>query len=547
MGKNVFLTGAAGSGKTHLLNRYIAWLRERALEPAITASTGIAATHLGGQTIHSWSGIGVRDHLSAYDLDKIEQNEKLVKRFRATKVLIIDEVSMLSANTLDLVDRSLKAGLQSDAPFGGLQVVLCGDFFQLPPIVRGSGDTPFAFTSESWRTLSLHVLYLTEQFRQDDSPLLTLLNDIRAGTVKEPERRALEGRLGKKPPTDIPHLYTHNVDVDRLNNERLAALPGGMRVFSMRTKGSKKNIDLLMRGMLVPETLQLKEGAAVMFVKNHPQGLYVNGTIGMVTGFAAGGNPMVKTHAGKTIEAEPESWKMEDGDTVRAEVIQVPLRLAWALTIHKSQGLTLDAANIDLAKTFVQGQGYVALSRLRSLSGLYLAGLADLAYSRHPSVAAVDDSFHRESRAIERRLEKTDQTRIAELADTFYKSVGGLAPDPTHARPTKEAKVSTFEKTCALVRDRAPFREIVRERKLSEDTIVGHLEKLLEKGSIVPDDLTYLLEDGPDVEDSLEEIEKAFKKTKGWNLTPVRRVLKEKYSFAQLRFARLFIEGAHKQ
>jgi len=180
MGKNVFLTGAAGSGKTYILNRYIQWLRERGIEPAVTASTGIAATHIGGQTIHAWSGIGIKDELSPYDLDRIEQNEKLVKRFQRTHVLIIDEVSMLSANTLTMVNQSIQAGLQTYEPFGGMQVILCGDFFQLPPVTRGREEVQYAFQSKTWNELSLHTCYLTDQYRQNDTDLLALLNAIRS-------------------------------------------------------------------------------------------------------------------------------------------------------------------------------------------------------------------------------------------------------------------------------------------------------------------------------------------------------------------------------
>ncbi len=543
MGKNAFLTGAAGSGKTHLLDRYIRWLRERGIEPAITASTGIAATHLGGQTVHSWSGIGIRDHLSAYDLDKISQTERLVRRFRSTKVLILDEVSMLSANALELVSSAVQAGLQSNVPFGGMQVILCGDFFQLPPVVRGAGEAPFAFKSPLWRTLDIHVLYLTEQYRQEDPALLSLLNSIRGGSVPPEARRALEERLGVLPEHEVPHLYTHNVDVDRVNNERLVALPGRMHRFEMRTKGSRKNIDLLMRGMLVPETLQLKEGAVVMFVKNNAEGLYVNGTIGTVTGFSGVGQPLVRTRTGTVIEAEPESWKLEDGDTVKAEVIQVPLRLAWAITIHKSQGITLDAAQIDLAKTFVPGQGYVALSRVRTLDGVYLEGLSDLAYARHPSVAAVDEAFQAASRAVERRLEKTDVARINELAEKFYRSIGGSAPEPGRAHKKQPAQGSTYDQTAKLVRERMPLVELARERKLTQETILGHLERLKEQGSVTVDDLTYLLEDRPDLEEALGSIAKAFQKAKTRNLSPIRRALKDKYSFEELRFARLFIDN----
>lgn len=539
MGKNVFLTGAAGSGKTFLLNRYIHWLRERSIEPAITASTGIAATHINGQTIHSWSGIGIKDHLSAYDIDRIEQNERLVKRFDATQVIIIDEVSMLSANTLDMVDKVLRAGTRTYEPFGGKQVVLCGDFFQLPPVVRSGGDTPFAFAGSTWNDLQLHVCYLTQQYRQEGGILLELLNNIRSGMVTDEQCGLLEKRVGTEAPDNIPHLYTHNVDVDKLNNERLAALPGTMKHFTMRTKGSKKRVEMIKKTLLVPEVLQLKKGAAVMFVKNHPAGMYVNGTLGTVTNFRYGA-PRVQTRDGRTIDAEPESWRIEEGDTVKAEVTQVPLRLAWAVTIHKSQGMTLNAARIDLSKTFVPGQGYVALSRIRSLEGVFLEGISNLAYARHPAVAATNETFTEQSEQLIRRIDTTPTERFEVLAKEFIASIGGHEPDPNAPKPRKKSKQTTYEKTLALIRNERTLLDIITERGVTESTIITHLEKLLMKGTLNHDDIQYLRPVDIDTEE-FDMIVETFQKSDTWNLSPVRTQLKKRYSYDQLRLVRLFI------
>jgi ATP-dependent DNA helicase PIF1 len=542
MGKNVFLTGAAGSGKTYVLNRYIAWLRARGVEPAITASTGIASTHVGGQTIHSWSGVGVKKYLGPYELEAIAQNERLVKRFRATSVLIIDEVSMLSADMLTMVDQSIRTGLQSTEPFGGMQVILCGDFFQLPPVSRGGSDALFAFQSESWHQLSLHICYLSEQYRQDDTVLLAILNSIRTGEVSNELRLSLESRLGVVPDTNVPHLYTHNIDVDRLNIERLATLPGAIHTYEMRSKGSRKHVELLKKGSLAVELLQLKEGASVMCVKNHPQGTYVNGTLGTVTGFTAMGDPIVKTHTGKTLEVEVESWKLEDGDKVRAELLQIPLRLAWAVTVHKSQGLTLDAARMDLQKTFVEGQGYVALSRVRSLEGLYLEGISDLAYSRHPAVAEADKHFVRISDALVRRLAKTPPVRVQEIASEFLRKIGGKEPDGVEVKGTRgrKSKENTYDKTLHYVREHRSISEIAEARGYTEETVIAHLEQLLRTKKIESEEIEYLLPtDGYD--EVLEEVAEAFRKSDTWNLGPVRSRLSYTYSYEEIRFARLFV------
>lgn len=538
-GKNVFLTGAAGSGKTHLLNQYIAWLRDRGIEPAITASTGIAATHIGGQTIHSWSGIGVKDYLSEYDLDYIEQNERLVKRFRATRVLIIDEVSMLSAPTLDAVSQALQAGLRSQLPFGGMQVVLCGDFFQLPPVSRGSRSV-FAFESEVWQDLELHVCYLMDQYRQNDDDLLGVLNAIRDGTVNRGHRATLDSRVGVLPEGDVPHLYTHNVDVDRLNQARLDALPGAVKRFSMRTKGNKARVETLKKGLLVPQELELKEGATVMFVKNSQQGGYVNGTVGVVTGFKTG-VPRVLTRDGARIDADYETWTITEGDTVRAEVTQIPIRLAWAVTVHKSQGLTLDAAQIDLSKTFVAGQGYVALSRARTLAGLYLDGLSDRVYERHEGVAVRDMHFRTDSEKIVRRLERTEPERIVALAHDAMLRLGGHEPIVGGKKTKKAVKLSTYEKTAILVREGRMISDIARDRGLTPETVVAHLEHLRTTGIFSAKDITFLAAEASDVVDCFDEIGAAFKKTGEWTLAPIHYAFAGRFSYGDLRFARLFI------
>ena len=166
-GANVFLTGEPGSGKTHTVNAYVAWLRSHGIEPSITASTGIAATHIRGMTIHSWSGLGILNRLTPVDLDRIASKEHVVKRIQKTRVLIIDEVSMLSGTVLEMVDEIAREVRHSDKPFGGIQIVLVGDFFQLPPVSRAGTEAHFAFTSSVWRALNPLTCYLTEQHRQD--------------------------------------------------------------------------------------------------------------------------------------------------------------------------------------------------------------------------------------------------------------------------------------------------------------------------------------------------------------------------------------------
>jgi ATP-dependent exoDNAse (exonuclease V) alpha subunit len=381
-GANVFLTGPAGSGKTFVLNQFAEYLKKNKVPTAITASTGIAATHLGGLTIHSWAGIGIKESLSSQDIKEIKNNDKVAERIAKAEVLIIDEISMLPPNVLEMVNYVCQAVRQSMRPFGGLQFVACGDFFQLPPITRDGGEKKFAFDSEAWQKADLKICYLEEQHRQEDDNYLRILNEIRADNVSPWAREKLLCRLNQEVfDWDKPtKLYTHNVDVDRINKQELGRIIGKPKTYDMTAKGAKNLIENLKRGCLAPEELVLKIGAIVMFVRNKFSGnstIYANGTMGKVVGFTGSNMPVVLTKNGK-IEVDRASWTIEVNGETKAEIIQLPLKLAWAITIHKSQGLSMDAAEIDLSACFEPGMGYVALSRVRTLGGLKLLGINEL-------------------------------------------------------------------------------------------------------------------------------------------------------------------------
>ncbi|MEK7211182.1 MAG: AAA family ATPase, partial [Patescibacteria group bacterium] len=349
-GANVFLTGEPGSGKTHAINLFVSYLRERGIEPAITASTGIAATHIGGMTIHSWSGIGIKSRISNYELDEISSNEYIVKRVQRAKILIIDEVSMLLPETLTSIDAICRAVRRSSESFGGLQVIFVGDFFQLPPVMRSDGEenaqttiikeapARFAYDSPAWARAKLMVCYLTEQHRQDDDNFLAVLSAIRRGVFGDEHLRRIELRkIGcHGAPEQAPKLFSHNIDVDRVNDEMLAKLPDESRKFIMSSRGRDKIVGALKKSCLSPETLSLKIGAAVMFTKNNPKEGFANGTLGVIFGFNEDSRyPIVKTRNGRQIEVAPMDWTVEDNGMVRGQITQLPLRLAWAITVHK--------------------------------------------------------------------------------------------------------------------------------------------------------------------------------------------------------------------
>lgn len=403
-GKNVLLTGPAGSGKTYLLNEFIQQLKAQGKKVAITASTGIAATHLGGTTIHSWAGIGIANRLSAFELDALAQKEYLHKRFNTTDVLIIDEISMFDADRLDAVDSVLRKIRNNDLPFGGIQVVLSGDFFQLPPITHDQTPVQFAFQAQVWERMeNLVVCYLDLVYRQTDDPLLAILQDIRTGELSDSSIEKLQARLQESLPKELKptRLYTHNVDVDLINAAELKKIPGEQKIFHMTSTGKKDAVQLLKKYCMAPEDLALKVGATVMCVKNNTVAGYVNGTLGTVIGFEFG-DVVIQTIGGKDISIERETWVMEKDGKTQAKITQFPLRLAWAITVHKSQGMTMDIVEVDLSKSFAPGMGYVALSRVRTLAGLYLRGMNQRALQVDPRIQEQDLIFLKKSSEFDR-------------------------------------------------------------------------------------------------------------------------------------------------
>lgn len=402
-GYNVFLTGPAGSGKTYVLNQYISQARQLGKKIGITASTGIAATHLGGITIHSWSGMGVKNELSDDDIAKMMVRAYLRKHIQQADILIIDEVSMLHAWQLDIVERICRIFRHSQKPFGGLQVIVCGDLFQLPPVSKDGQPSFFMTAAQSWQSANFKICYLEEQHRQTDSQLEAILNAIRHNEVDEDTYMPLQQRIGAtiqnlKTPT---RLHSHNLDVDAVNNHHLSLIDQQSKEFSMTMIGQPQLIQSLVNSCLAPQRLYLKIGAQVMFVKNNFEQGYVNGTLGTVVDWDNHGLPVVQLLNNDLVYPETASWKIEEDGYTLAEISQLPLRLAWAITIHKSQGMSLDAAEVDLGKSFVPGMGYVALSRVRTLDGLTIQSINNVALQINPQVLELDQDLLKQSQIAE--------------------------------------------------------------------------------------------------------------------------------------------------
>ncbi len=539
MGHNVFLTGAAGSGKTHTLRNFISFLTESNISVAITASTGIAATHLGGMTIHAWSGLGIRNFLSEKDIDDLEERQYLWKRYNDTKVLVIDEVSMLHHFRFDLLDKLCRSFKRKDEPFGGMQIVLCGDFFQLPPVSR-QGEDPayFIYKSKVWNEMGLKVCYLSEQHRQSDRAFLSVLNSIRNNTVDEETLEHLRSRYKKKPVCAVPptKLSSHNENVDVVNNQELSKIRGAEKVYMMESRGSKNIVETLKKSCLAPEKLVVRVGARVMFVKNNFEQGYVNGTLGVVEGFDAFGNPKVLTAAGKVLIVEPASWKIEEDGKTKAEITQLPLRLAWAITVHKSQGMSLDAAEIDLSKSFVPGMGYVALSRVRSLEGLNLLGFNSVALQIHPEVLEIDQTFKERSEECQSLLEDLGVKGVTARHAEFLRK-------NTQPKTKTEKDLPAHHKTKILIQEKISLEKIAEERGVKVETIIDHIEKLLDEKEKI--DIEYLKKEKftPVRFDKIKKaFDLSFKKNGDWILGPVKNALGAGFSYAELRLARLFIK-----
>lgn len=417
-GHSMLLTGAAGTGKTYVLSEFIRRSRRRGKNVAITATTGLAATHLNGTTIHAWSGIGVHDSLDKHHAKNLsKQRQDLILK---ADILVIDEISMLHDFRLDMVDHITRTVREVDEPFGGLQVVMSGDFFQLPPVNRGGPSGGFVVDSAVWQDDFFTVAYLEQQYRQaEDQEYTDILNGIRQGVLMRNQLNALQARQGaiSDPWAAQTRLLTTNSDVDGINAEHLTKLTGDTHSFEMNTTGSSQYVEQLLRACLALPLLQLKVGASVMCVKNSADRRYVNGSLGIVREFDRDtGYPVVELATGRTITIGPETWELMDGDRKRASATQIPLRLAWAITVHKSQGMTLDAARIDLSRAFVEGMGYVALSRVRGLKHLVLDGMNGMALRTSQKARDIDEQLRRKSAQASKIHQATIEDWIAKAA-----------------------------------------------------------------------------------------------------------------------------------
>uniref|UniRef100_A0A8C1BI55 ATP-dependent DNA helicase PIF1 n=1 Tax=Cyprinus carpio carpio TaxID=630221 RepID=A0A8C1BI55_CYPCA len=371
-GKNVFFTGSAGTGKSFLLKRIIGSLPPKSTYA--TASTGVAACHIGGTTLHSFAGIG-SGSAPLEQCIELAQRPGVMQHWTSCKHLVIDEISMVEAEFFDKLEAIARSIRRSTEPFGGIQLIVCGDFLQLPPVTKGKDKANFCFQSRSWRKCIHMNLELTEVRRQTDKAFISLLQAVRVGRVTEEVTAQLLRSAYHSIERDgilATRLCTHKDDVELTNENKLKQLPGVMRVFEAVDSDPMlfQTIDALSP---VSRMLQLKVGAQVMLTKNlDVQRGLVNGARGVVVDFQPGnqGLPRVRFLCGAVEVIKRERWMFKASGGLYLSRQQLPLKLAWAISIHKSQGMTLDCVEISLARVFESGQAYVALSRARSLEGL---------------------------------------------------------------------------------------------------------------------------------------------------------------------------------
>jgi hypothetical protein len=551
MGKNVFLTGGAGTGKTYVLNQYIQHCYDHDIPIAVTASTGIAATHIGGMTIHAWSGMGIKESLSNYEIEMMDEKKYLWDRYQKVRVLVIDEISMLSGVFLDTLDRLCRAMKRNHhQPFGGIQVIFCGDLFQLPPVSK-TNDAQLVIDSSIWNAMNLTTCYLTEQFRQNDDFFTEILNAIRANTITPEHVETLHDRVREYDEDDfggITKLFTHNADVDQINFQQLENISDEEYLYEMTSKGKANLVETLKKSCLAPAILKLKIGAQVMFVKNNFEAGYVNGTRGQVIDINDDELPVVKTLAGKEIVVNQETWAVDDNGKILASISQIPLRHAWAITVHKSQGMSLDAAVIDLSKSFAYGMGYVALSRVRTLKGLHLVGFSESALLVDPRILTIDQKLQLSSELFVQKLSELSEAEITKRHEEFIIASGGKIE--ISKKKKKQEKISTrktHEITYDLLVAGNTLPEIMRERGLQLGTVIEHLQKNKDSGKSLSDfpNLPIDYELVARVRDAYDAVKSKDESLFDIKLTPIKRYLDQSGyddGFDAIKFARLFID-----
>lgn len=379
--RNVFLTGAPGTGKSFLIREYLKRKRDKI---PVLASTGAAAILIGGRTFHSFFGLGIMQGGLEATFERAIQNKRLIRRVKKAHQIIVDEVSMLSHDCFDCAERIARAARNSDEPWGGLKVIAVGDFAQLPPVSQGS-SRPWAFLGEAWADSAFKNIVLKEVMRTQDQLFLKHLHNIRAGSITKEVSEFLNSKIVEEVDVEAPHIFPRRAQVERFNEQRLSEIDGELYELETKYRGQGRHIETLMRQAPVPPTVRLKLGALVMLRMNDPKQRFVNGSLATVKSISS--TALVVDLGDREIELEPFSFTVMDADGEEvASATNFPVSLAYANTIHKMQGTTLERAHIDLSKLWEPGQAYVALSRVKSSDALSLSGWSSRSFHSDPMV-----------------------------------------------------------------------------------------------------------------------------------------------------------------
>lgn len=370
-GENIFLTGGAGSGKSYVIREFMK--KKDHQQMPILASTGAAAVLLGGRTFHSFFGLGIMEGGAQATLQRTLQNKNVMKRIKKVEGVIIDEISMIPGEALMVAELLSQEARGSKLAWGGLRIIAVGDFGQLPPVAKYGQKRDWCFLNEVWKRSGFQVCELKLNQRIHNNEFLNVLDDIREGHLTEKVRNFLHERTK---PHDEDHpgtrLFPRREQSESYNQKKLAEINETELIVDSIYLGEQKYIDILGKSAPVPAQLKLKVGCRILFLKNDVQKRWVNGTRGILVHYEAD-HLVVRKDGGREVKVEKMSFSLLDADAhVKASVIQFPVNLAYATTIHKSQGATLDELWCDLGALWEPGHAYVALSRLRDPAGLHI-------------------------------------------------------------------------------------------------------------------------------------------------------------------------------
>ncbi len=506
---SLFLTGKAGTGKTTFLREVVRYTKKKCI---VLAPTGIAAVNAGAMTIHSFFQFGLGPFVQGVIEPKSDFriNKSKLELIRHLQLLIIDEVSMVRADLMDHIDVELRRIRRNSKPFGGVQLLMIGDLQQLPPIAHGGEDellrqyykTLYFFSSSALKSMKYSCIELKNVYRQTDRHFIDILNHARDCTLTSQDVSDLNARyipgFSPKPEDGYIRLMTHNRQVDYVNETELEKLDSKPYTFVAAVTGTFPE-----ESYPTANSLTLKKGAQVMFIKNDPERRFINGTLGEVKSIDKDSIAVRLTESGTVINVEPMEWQNiryqfdEESKEISSKQIgrfkQYPLKAAWAITVHKSQGLTFDKAIIDVHAAFSPGQAYVALSRCRTLDGLVLSSPVSASVFLRDN--AVDAYMNYISRPVEELafsscyeyFEYEKKLEPEEVAPVKKVKVNQEKPKKVNKEEPRDdtgKKLSTFECSYRLYNQGNTIEQIAEKRGLNQSTIEGHLARYVASGDI---------------------------------------------------------------